>query len=165
MSIMLPDALVTLLNQLGIKWPEGDEGKVFEYARRWQQMGEQVRDVRNEADASARRVLEANSGESAEAYRKNVVALDGPSRTASRTATGLQIGGGVLVVAAAAILALKVYAIIQLVIELVKEIQAYATAATTFGASLAQIPIWRALTKAAIEAFIAKTISTVEGNE
>lgn len=163
MSVMLPDALVTLLNQLGIKWPEGDEGKTFEYAKKWMEMADRVRDARDNGDAHARQVLATNEGEAAQAYQASMEHHDGPSKSAGRTATGLDIGGGVLVLAAAAILVLKVYAIVQLVQLLIKEIQAYASAAATFGASLAQIPIWRALCKAAIEWAIGRAMKSVEG--
>lgn len=163
MSIMLPDALVTLLHQLNIKWPEGDEGKTFEYAKKWAQMGDQVRAARDAGEVGQRKALDTNEGASADAFLASITAPDGPLSTASSTSVGLQIGAAALVVAAAAILVLKVVAIVQLVQLLIKEIQAYAAAPATFGASLAMIPTWRALAKIAIETVMGRTLGTLKG--
>ncbi|GAB3697501.1 WXG100-like domain-containing protein [Mariniluteicoccus flavus] len=162
-SLQLPAPLVTLLNELGIQWPEGDETKTFDYAQKWFDMGGKVSDARDEGDAGAKKVLESNEGPNADAFRESMTAEDGPSKSASGLTTGMQLGGGALTVGAAAILILKIQAIIQLVQLLIKELQAYAAAGPTMGASLAMIPTWRRLAKIAIEMAMNKTMETVQG--
>jgi hypothetical protein len=70
------------------------------------------------------------------------------------TGTGLIICGTI-------VLALKVAVIVQLTILAIQIAQAIATAPVTFGASLAEIPIFQQLARIAVGALIDQVISTL----
>ncbi|OYO24702.1 hypothetical protein CGZ93_03150 [Enemella dayhoffiae] len=165
MSLMLPGALVTYLNQLGIKWPEGDEQKTFDYGKKWLEMGGTVKDAGHRGQAAGDQLDRSNQGDAASAFKKSYGAEKGPVKNSGKLATGLKLGGGVLYVAAGAILVLKIYAIVQLVQLMIKTLQAIAAAPSTFGASLKLIPVFQSLAKTAINGAIDKVIGELAGGK
>lgn len=162
MGIQLPGALVSYLNQLGIMWPEGDEEKVYEYGKAWMDMGKRVEDIAEEGHRSKERLCQCSEGDAAEAFRRSFEENDGPTTNGKDLALGLKLGGGVLYVAAAAILAFKIYAIVQLVQLMANTLKAIAMAPPTYGASLKMIPIYQQIAKYAIEAAINQVIKELE---
>lgn len=64
-------------------------------------------------------------------------------------------------VAAGLVLALKINVIVQLSILVIEIVQAIATAAVTFGASLAEIPIFKKLTDIAINLILSQAIEAL----
>jgi hypothetical protein len=61
------------------------------------------------------------------------------------------------------VLALKINVIVQLTILLIEIIQAIATAAPTFGASLLEIPVFKKITDMAINLIISQAMEAILG--
>ena len=101
----------------------------------------------SDATSTATEVWTGHEGEAVAAFQTWWAKEDSPAKTlldganaATLTGTGLMICGGI-------VLALKVAVIAQLALLAVEIAQAVATAAPTFGASLAEIPIFQQLTR------------------
>ncbi|MEV0714740.1 hypothetical protein [Asanoa sp. NPDC050611] len=146
MGLQLPGELVSLLGMLGYTWPEADEEKLFEMAQHWLELSGTVATISADAGGQGAAVLAANSGEAVAAFESRWSAPDAPINNLSDGATAAQGVGLGLMVAAGVVLALKINVIVQLVILAIQIAQAIATAAVTFGASLAQIPLFKIIT-------------------
>lgn len=163
MGLQLPGELVGLLGMLGFTWPEADETKLFELGNMWVRFGSTLEDTVRDAEAVARRVWTDHQGEEFSAFQQAWTAEDAAAqnlKTASRSCMAAGLG---LFLAAGVVLALKISVIIQLIILAIQIAQAIATAAVTFGASLAQIPIFRIITKMIIDMLIDQAIGALLG--
>lgn len=151
MSIMLPTELARFLQMIGFEWPEGDEDKVFAYGQRWMEFAGTLDAAAGPGNDSARSVMSDNEGPGVEAFRQRFSAEGGPQDTARSIALGSTICGGTIMVVGAAIIALKVVVIVQLVQFAITFVEAVAAAVPTFGASLTLIPIAELIAQKAIE--------------
>jgi hypothetical protein len=145
-GLQLPGELVSLLGMLGYTWPEADEEKLFEMAQHWLELAGTVRTISTEAQGHGAAVVAANTSEAIAAFQGRWTGQDAPINNLTDGATAAQGVGLGLMVMAGVVLALKVNVIVQLVILAIQIAQAIATAAVTFGASLAQIPIFKMIT-------------------
>ncbi|MEU4334425.1 hypothetical protein AB0F59_07340 [Micromonospora lupini] len=163
MGIMLPGELAGLLNELGYTWPKSDETKMFELGQMWMEMADSLNNAAAEGTAAAQRVLTGNQGDALAAFQERWEA-DGSAMSVLRDGgTGAQMVAATLFVCALIVLALKINVIVQLVILLVQIIQALATAAPTFGASLLEIPVFKKLTDIVLNMLIDQAIGVVLG--
>ncbi|MCD0445029.1 hypothetical protein LO763_15540 [Glycomyces sp. A-F 0318] len=161
MGMQLPGELITLLSMLGYEWPESDEESLFNLAGEWTGMADQLAGRIEGLQAAARTLLENNSGghidafqnewESGESSPSNLADAGDPSNEMS---IGLTVMAGI-------ILALKIQVIVQLAILAVQIAWAIATAPVTFGASMAQIPIFKQITGLIIDQLMGMAIDRV----
>ncbi|OLF14294.1 hypothetical protein BLA60_03930 [Actinophytocola xinjiangensis] len=150
-GLMLPPELGGLLNTLGFSWPQGDEGKIFDLAGEWIAFGGQLSSSVDDAHSQANAVWTNNMAEAVDRFREYWNGPDAPRSNLADGATAATMVGAGLYVCAGVLLALKVAVIAQLVALAIQIAQAIATAAVTFGASLAQIPIFRQITKTLLD--------------
>ncbi|MDG4762099.1 hypothetical protein [Micromonospora sp. WMMD710] len=163
MGIMLPGELAGLLNELGYTWPKSDETKMYELGQMWMEMADSLNNAAAEGTAAAQRVLAGNQGDALTAFQERWEA-DGSAMSVLRDGgTGAQMVAATLFVCALIVLALKINVIVQLIILLVQIIQALATAAPTFGASLLEIPVFKKLTDIVLNMLIDQAIGVVLG--
>ena len=155
----IPGELRSLLGILGYNWPEADETALAEMGRAWMAFSDRLEAIVSDATSTAAEVWTEHEGESVAAFQDWWAAEDSPAGTlrdganaATLTGTGLMICGGI-------VLALKVAVIAQLAILAVEIAQALATAAPTFGASLAEIPIFQQLTRTIVGNLVQEAIS------
>ena len=92
----------------------------------------------------------AGGAPNAEAFQQWWTAEESPKQTLSDGATAAVLTGTGLIICGAIVLILKVSVIVQLIILAVQIAQAVATAAVTFGASLAEIPIFQQISRTII---------------
>ncbi|MFB9661056.1 hypothetical protein ACFQS3_15085 [Glycomyces mayteni] len=161
MGMQLPGELITLLGMLGYDWPESDEEKIFNLAGEWTGMADQITGRVESLSAASRTLIENNSGGDIDAFQthwedeesamKNIADIGDPSNE-------INIG---LTIAAGIILALKIAVIIQLAVLAVQIAWAIATAPLTFGASMAQIPIFKQIAGLIIDQLIDQAVNAV----
>jgi hypothetical protein len=147
MGMEIPSELRSLLGILGYNWPEADETALVEMGQAWMSFSGRLEAIVSDAASTASEVWTEHEGEAVAAFQEWWAMEDSPAKTlldganaATLTGTGLMICGGI-------VLALKVAVIAQLAILAVEIAQAVATAVPTFGASLAEIPIFQQLTR------------------
>jgi hypothetical protein len=143
----IPGELRSLLGILGYNWPEADETALVEMGRAWMSFSDRLEAIVSDASSTAAEVWTGHEGEAVAAFQDWWAREDSPAKVlldganaATLTGTGLLICGGI-------VLALKVAVVAQLAILAVEIAQAVATAVPTFGASLAEIPIFQQLTR------------------
>jgi hypothetical protein len=161
MGLQLPSELTGLLSMLGYDWPETDETKLFDLGGTWTDMADQVTGAIDQLESAARTVLDANVSKDIDAFRsewedgesapRNIQDIAEPSNIIS---IGLMIASGV-------VLALKMQVVVQLVTLAIQIAQAIATAVVTFGASLAQIPVFKMITSMLVEQLLNMAIEAV----
>jgi|SRR5918999_154584 hypothetical protein len=160
---MIPGELANLLNELGYTWPKSDETKMVELGRQWMRFGGDTQGLVGDAEAGAGKVWPDNAGQAMEAFRAKWESGDSALSVARDGATGAQVVGAAMFVCAGIVLALKINVIVQLTILLIEIIQAIATAGPTFGASLAEIPLFKKLTDIAINIIINQAMEAILG--
>jgi hypothetical protein len=142
-GIRLPDWAERLLNDLGYQWPEISEGNLFELGGLYTQHSVTLADHRGRAHGHALQLTSANAGQSVDAFGDKWRQRQEPHDNldiAQKASTGAGIG---MYGAAAIVIGLKIYTIVQLVILAVEIFEAIATAPETFGGSLAEIPVFK----------------------
>ncbi|SDL52194.1 hypothetical protein SAMN05216298_4208 [Glycomyces sambucus] len=150
----LPSELIGLLGVLGFTWPESDEESLFALAGEWTGMADKIGPRVEELQEAARLLVEGNRGAEIDAFQTEWEHEESPPanlRDAAEPALVINIG---LTIAAALVLALKIQVIVQLVVLTVQIAWAIATAAVTFGASLAQIPVFKKIAGLIIDQLI-----------
>ncbi|WP_309117328.1 hypothetical protein [Saccharothrix sp.] len=160
-GLMLPPELSGLLNTLGFSWPEGDEGKIFDMAGEWIAFGDKLSGSVARAHGQAEAVWTQNVAEAVEKFKSFWDGGDAPKKNLEDGATAAAMVGAGLYVCAAALIALKVAVIAQLVVLAIQIAQAIATAVVTFGASLLEIPIFRQITKLLLDMALDVAIDAV----
>ena len=161
MTITLPHELTEPLSWIGFVWPEADEDKLYEDGRAWMDYGSKLRAQAEEANTAARAVWSDNSGDSIDAFEEWWNG-EGPGHHLSQAATAVELIGAGLVAMAGVTIALKLGFIAQLTALAIEVAQAVATAFATFGATLAEVPGWIALTRLACRELINKALQAVE---
>jgi hypothetical protein len=161
MGMTLPGELVTFLNILGYNWPQGDEEKLFKMGERWMGFSGTLDKVTDGGHKAASGVWEQNQGANIQAFSDHFNAEDGPTKVLKNGSTASTLVGAGMIVVAGIVLALKINVIVQLVILAVETAQAIATAVVTFGASLAEIPIFQQISRAIVGELINQVIMQV----
>lgn len=163
MGLQLPGELIGLLGMLGYTWPEADETKLFDLGGTWMGFSSTLRDIATDADASAQRLWTENRGDDFTAFQERWTGEDSLTEAMTTAAGSCLAAGAGLFMAAGIVLALKISVIVQLVMLAIQIAQAIATAVPTFGASLAQIPIFKMITGAVIDLLIDQAIGALLG--
>lgn len=150
MAIELPGPLADVLEGLGFHWTNTDEGGVSAMGTSWTNFSGKPQTHGVNANTHAQTVFAANQGQAIDAmnttWSKNDAAH---SNLVSGGKAAAMIGAG-LGICAAIVVVLKSNVIIQLVQLVVEIVQAIAEAFVSFGASLAEIPIFKQLTQKVI---------------
>lgn len=158
MGLMLPGELVTALNWIGYRWPEADEEKLFEMGQAWIDFSSSISSAAVDAAASAAGVWQQNSGDAIQAFQRWWTAEDSAPVVLGKAVPAAVLLGTGLIICAAIVLALKIQVIVQLAILAFQVAQAVATAVATFGASLAEIPIFQMITREIVGLLIDQVI-------
>ncbi|MCP2343638.1 WXG100-like domain-containing protein [Actinomadura rupiterrae] len=161
MGLQLPGELRSLLNMLGYSWPEADETKLLQMGSAWLRFAGTLGRPVADAHGHAQLVWTAHQADGVEAFRKAWSDHEAPHANLEDARTAAQIIGAALMVCGGVVLALKINTIVQLTILAVEIAQALATAPETFGASLAEIPVFKEITGALIDELINLAVNAV----
>lgn len=151
MAVMLPPELSRFLNMIGFEWPEGNEDKVFDWGNAWLSYAGEVGSAHGTAQSARDHVGSNNEGPAIEAFLAHFNEPNQLEDVGTNLATAATICGGCLFVVGAAIIALKIAFVVNLVTLAIQVASAIAAAAATFGASMAWIPVARLIAQRAIE--------------
>lgn len=160
-GMMLPPELSGLLNTLGFNWPLSDEGKLFDLGGQWSGFANRLTPAAAEADGHAQQIRGQNKGDAVDAFGKFWDAGDAPKQNLQDGATASTLMGTGMYVAAGVVVALKTAAVVQLAMLAVQIAEAIATAVPTFGASLAEIPVFREIADRLLDAALNQAINSV----
>jgi hypothetical protein len=161
MGLTLPSELERLLNDLGFTWPEVDEMDLFDGGGKWCEFGGNVAQAHQSSSGAAQQMLASNNSGALEAFSTKLQAHDSPHTVLSDASTGVQVVGGAMFAAGGLVLGLKINTMINLITLLVEIISAIAEAAVTFGASLAEIPVFKEITNRIIGAIVNEVVMAV----
>ncbi len=161
MGLELPGALERLLNDLGFTWPEVDEQQLFELGSTWLGFGGQLGQHQQSAQMAAQQVAIQNQGAAVDAFLAKWSGHNAPAGVLGDAGTGVQMGGAALYLCAGLVLGLKINTIINLTILAFEIAEALATAVPTFGASLAEIPVFKEVTNRCINAIINEVVNAI----
>ncbi|AUG80604.1 hypothetical protein CFP65_5927 [Kitasatospora sp. MMS16-BH015] len=146
MAIELPGEVVTLLNFIGINWPQVNEDKVREFAGHVREFAENIQQTHQDSTATVQAIGEAYQGASYEALVTKWGQLSGSHMT--ELIQGCHTVATALDAAAEVIVAMKAEAIAELVVLAASFIADQAAAVATFGlAEAAMIAIEEAAKK------------------
>jgi hypothetical protein len=162
-GLTLPGALETLLNDLGFTWPEVDEQQLFDVGSHWTGLGGTLSQISQDANMAAQQVGTTNQGDAVEAFFTKWAGQNAPARVVGDAANGVEMGGAAIMLCAGVVLALKVNTIANLAILAAEIAEAIATAVPTFGASLAEIPVFKEVTQRVINAAINEAVNALLG--
>jgi hypothetical protein len=161
MGLQPPGEVITLLGWLGYSWPEGDETKMYDVGMAWVDLATALdAPVRGAGDV-ARQLWEGNVGEAVSAFQAVWNHERSPSSNLLAAGGGNMQIGVAMIACAGVVLALKINVIVQVVLLAIQIAQAVATAVVTFGASLAEIPIFKIITQMIIDQLIGMAIDTI----
>ena len=163
MGLQLPGELISLLSMLGYTWPEADETKLFEMGNAWMGFPDRITAGLKDADISAQQVWTGNQDSAIDAFQTSWQQPDSARTNLENGATAATLIGAGLMVCAGIVLALKINVIVQLILLAIEIAEAIATAAPTFGASLAEIPIFKEITQIIIDQLINLALNAVLG--
>ena len=161
MGMQLPSELVSVMQAIGFNWPQGDEEKLFEMGQVWNRFAGTLRDGTDVATTYAENVWQINVSDTVSAFEQAWKASDSPVGNLNDAATTVELVGVGLMVCGGIVLALKISVIAQLIILAIQIAQAIALAVETFGASLLEIPVFRAITKRILDGLLDMAISKV----
>lgn len=161
MGMQLPGELVSLLSMLGYTWPQADETKLFEMGNAWLAFAGKHSGSLGEVDTHAQQVWTSNQAEAIDAFRSAWNGEESPKSNLEDFGTAANIIGAGLMVCAGIVLALKINVIVQLVLLAIQIAQAIATAVVTFGASLAEIPIFKEIASLIIDQLIDMALQAI----
>jgi uncharacterized membrane protein len=149
-GLEIPGELRSLLDILGYSWPEADETQLMAMGQSWIAFSGRLSGIVSDAESTASTVWSEHSGDAVTAFRTWWAREESPAKTLSDGANAATLTGTGLMICGALVLALKVAVVAQLVILAAEIAQAVATAVPTFGASLAEIPIFQQMTRAIV---------------
>ncbi|MEV4535838.1 hypothetical protein AB0J82_18625 [Asanoa sp. NPDC049518] len=161
MSLELPGELRSLLGVLGYTWPEADEDKLLEMGQAWLRFATTLDTLTANANSTASPIWSTHTGTDITAFQEWWTNEDSPLAAMRDGVPAAILTGTGLVICGTIVLGLKVAVIIQLTILAIQIAQAVATAPVTFGASLAEIPIFQQLARVAVGALIDEVIATL----
>lgn len=157
---MLPGALVTVLGLVGLDWPESDEDKIFELGKKWLELSGAAQQFAADTDNLMQVVSTGNVNDAIDAVQAYWKEHGAPAVMEPGAHAPFILGVGMFIFGIFVIV-LKIIFVVQLVILAIQIAQAIATAVATFGASLLQIPIFRQLTRMALDLATDKVIEKV----
>ncbi|WP_131737603.1 WXG100-like domain-containing protein [Actinomadura roseirufa] len=161
MGMQLPGELASLLSMLGYTWPEADESKLVDMGQAWLGFAGTLGEPVGEAHGHAQLVATAGRAEGIAAFQQAWGGAEAPHANLEDARTAGQLIGAGLMVCAAIVLALKINTIVQLALLAAEIAQAIATAVPTFGASLAEIPIFKEIASLIIDQLISMALEAI----
>jgi hypothetical protein len=161
MGMTLPGDLERLLNDLGFTWPEVDESDLFNVGGSWSQFGSNVAQAHATSAGATQQLLSTNQSDALGAFSTKLASPNSPHSVMGDASTGVQIVGGACYVAGGLVIGLKINTLINLIILTVEIIEAIATAVPTFGASLAEIPVFKEVTQRVINLIINEVVNAI----
>lgn len=148
MGIEIPDEVKWLAAKVvGTEWPSGDETALRDLGELWTRAGKTVRDLGENGDTAAKAVLAAMAGRDVEAFRQYWAQFPGEGKAFDKLAKYCDTVADACKKTAATIEYTKLSIIAALVILAAQIAMLIASAAGTFGASTAGIPIAMAATR------------------
>jgi hypothetical protein len=142
-GLVLPDALVSVLSDLGYLWPDADEVRLMQLGQAWTGLQSKLDGLAQEARQAAEQVWLHNKGSDVDAFKAAWEKAEDGLDTLDKNASGVVVVGAIILVCAIVVLMLKIWVIVQLTLLVIAIAQAIATAAITFGASLLEIPVFK----------------------
>jgi hypothetical protein len=162
MGLDLPPEVAGLFSAItGSTWPESDEESLFRLAGEWTSMADQLDPLIEQLNLAAATLPENNSGADIDAFQARWDGEEAAARNLAEAGNPSNVINIGLTVGAGLVLALKIQIIVQLVILAIQIAQAIAFAAVTFGASLAQIPIFKKIVGTIIEQLMDMAITRI----
>src|SRR5262245_41417916 len=149
-TIEIPVGLQWVSYLAGSNWPTGDEDAMFRIGEHWHASAEQLGDLIPALDRVRHATLSALSGQTATAAQEQFALLFGGDYSVDKLAEAMGTLGGLTRDQGALIEYLKLQVLAMLAIAAAEIGWALSNAYETFGASLAWIPAFEALTMAAI---------------
>jgi hypothetical protein len=150
MALELPSVLADALEGLGFHWTNTDEGGLSAMGDSWVNFSTKPQTHAATADTHAQSVLASNQGKGIDAMQATWTQSDAAHQNLTKGGTAAALVGAGLQICAGIVTVLKVSVIVQLVQLLIDVFTAIAEAFATFGASLAEIPIFKELTQKAV---------------
>jgi hypothetical protein len=163
MGLQLPGELISLLGMLGYNWPEADEEKLFQMGQDWLDFAGDFGQPVDDAHGHATQIWTANDGDAIKAFQQAWNDPESPVPALKDGQVAANIMGAGLMVCAAIVLALKINVIVQLVQLAIEIASAIAEAVVTFGASLAEIPIFKEITSLLVDQIINLALDAILG--
>ena len=161
MALMLPSELATFLGVIGYEWPSSNEDALMRSGEAWRDLSDKLLEIEAQATTGAAEAWADQIGQDIDAFKAWWESEAGPSEALAKGATGAGIGGAGLMVCSVLVLTLKIMIIVQLAILAAQIAIAIAQAAFTFGASLAQIPIFQQITRRIVGEIIDQVITRI----
>ncbi|MFD0687859.1 WXG100-like domain-containing protein [Actinomadura fibrosa] len=161
MGLQLPGELRSLLSMLGYTWPEADETKLLDMGQAWLRFAGTLGEPVADAHGHAQQVWTGVQADGVTAFQREWTDREAPHANLEDARTAGQLIGAGLMVCAAIVLALKINTIVQLAILAAEIAQAIATAPATFGASLAEIPIFKEITGLIVDQLIDLALNAI----
>ena len=150
MGITLPGELERLLNDLGFTWPEVDEQDLFTVGQSHQL-----------TMTAAQKLMANNQADALNAFHDKFQSHNSPASVLGDATTGVEAVGAAMFACAGLVLGLKINTIVNLVILACEIAEAIATAVPTFGASLAEIPVFKEIAERIVNAIINEVIMAI----
>lgn len=161
MGLTLPGELERLLNDLGFTWPEVDEQELFNGGQSWCSFSGAVSQSHQASTTAAQSLLANNQSEGLAAFQQRFNSQNAPAMVLGDASSGVEVVGVALYACAGLVLGLKINTIINLVILACEIVEAIATAVPTFGASLAEIPVFKEIAQRIINAIINEVVNAI----
>jgi hypothetical protein len=161
MGMTLPSELERLLNDLGFTWPEVDEQDLFTVGQSWCEFGSAVSQSHQASTGAAQQLLANNQGDALTAFQTKFQGQNAPATVLGDASTGVEIVGAAMFASAGLVIGLKINTIINLIVLLCEIAEAIATAPVTFGASLAEIPVFKEIAQRIINAIINEAVMAI----
>jgi hypothetical protein len=161
-GLQIPGELNTLLRIIGFEFPDCDETKLFKMGQVCTQFGNTLEQIGGQADGVASKVWSENKGQDVEAFQNSWGGDEGPSKVLKDAAKALQLMGTGMSIFAAIMLALKIAKIQQMITLAIQIASAIARAVPTFGASLAEIPIYQQISQRIVQMLVNQVLSKLQ---
>jgi hypothetical protein len=161
MGMTLPGELERLLNDLGFTWPEVDEQDLFTVGGSWCQFGSAVGQAHQGSSTAAQQLLARNQSEALAAFQTSLEHPQSPLSVLGDASTGVEVVGAAMFAAAGLVIGLKINTMINLITLAFEIVEALATAIPTFGASLAEIPVFKEITQRIVNAIVNEVVNAI----
>jgi hypothetical protein len=161
-GLQIPGELNSLLRFIGFEFPDCDETKLYQMGQVCTSFGRTLEQISSQADNVASQVWSQNSGQDIQAFQNSWSGQDGPSKVIKDAAQALQLMGTGMSIIAAIMLALKMAKIQQMITLALQIASAIARAPATFGASLAEIPIYQQISQRIVQMLVNQVLSKLQ---
>jgi hypothetical protein len=161
MGLTLPGDLERLLNDLGFTWPEVDEQDLFTVGGSWCEFASAVSQSHQTSTGAAQQLLANNQSAALQAFQTKLANSNSPLSVLGDASTGVEVVGAAMYAAAGLVIGLKINTMVNLITLTCEIISALAEAVPTFGASLAEIPVFKEVTQRFINAIVNEVVNAI----